>query len=77
MDKAIRFLQGYLPELAAQIEQMQRRELPTDWDRNLPVFPATRRAWRGETLRQGAERARSEIPVPRGSADVGTSNKPG
>src|ERR1700732_736597 len=26
------------PELAAHIEQMQRRELPTDWDRNLPVF---------------------------------------
>src|SRR6202795_4709329 len=28
------------PELAAQVEQMQRRELPAGWDRNLPVFPA-------------------------------------
>ena len=28
------------PELAAEVEQMQRRELPAGWDRNLPVFPA-------------------------------------
>jgi len=28
------------PDLAAEIDQMQRRELPAGWDRNLPVFPA-------------------------------------
>src|SRR6185437_9205415 len=28
------------PELAAEIDQMQRRELPAGWDRNLPSFPA-------------------------------------
>ncbi|MGO9517867.1 MAG: transketolase, partial [Candidatus Korobacteraceae bacterium] len=28
------------PELANEIERMQRRELPEGWDRNLPVFPA-------------------------------------
>src|SRR5262245_60837784 len=28
------------PELAIEIEQMQRRELPAGWDRNLPSFPA-------------------------------------
>jgi transketolase len=28
------------PELAAEIDQMQRRELPVGWDCNLPVFPA-------------------------------------
>jgi transketolase len=28
------------PELATEIEQMQRRELPAGWDRNLPIFPA-------------------------------------
>ena len=28
------------PELATEIEQMQRRELPAGWDRDLPVFPA-------------------------------------
>jgi transketolase len=28
------------PELAAEIDLMQRRELPAGWDRDLPVFPA-------------------------------------
>src|SRR5262249_56931748 len=28
------------PGLATEIEQMQRRDLPAGWDRNLPVFPA-------------------------------------
>ncbi len=28
------------PELATEIDLMQRRELPTGWDRNLPTFPA-------------------------------------
>lgn len=27
------------PELANEIELMQRRELPTGWDHDLPVFP--------------------------------------
>src|SRR5262249_14344792 len=28
------------PDRAREIDQMQRRELPDGWDRNLPVFPA-------------------------------------
>src|SRR5439155_14853022 len=28
------------PELANEVELMQRRELPAGWDRDLPVFPA-------------------------------------
>ena len=28
------------PELAAHLEQMQRRQLPDDWDTDIPVFPA-------------------------------------
>ena len=28
------------PGLASELEQMQRRDLPAGWDRNLPVFPA-------------------------------------
>src|ERR1700740_138401 len=28
------------PELAAEIDLLQRRDLPAGWDRNLPVFPA-------------------------------------
>ena len=31
---------GEYPDLAKEIGQMQRRELPEGWDRNLPVFPA-------------------------------------
>ena len=37
------------PELATEIEQMQRRELPAGWDRNLPVFPPIPRASPGAT----------------------------
>ena len=36
-------LQSYkkqYPELAAQMDQIQRRELPAGWDKNLPTFPA-------------------------------------
>ena len=28
-----------IPELASEIDQMQRRQLPATWDRNLPSFP--------------------------------------
>jgi transketolase len=28
------------PELAMEIDQIEQRELPAGWDRNLPVFPA-------------------------------------
>ena len=39
----LKLFDGYkaaFPALAAEIDQMQRRELPAGWDRNLPVFPA-------------------------------------
>ena len=35
------------PELAMEIDQMQRRELPVGWDRNLPVFPADAKGMAG------------------------------
>ena len=66
-----------LPELATEIEQMQRRELPAGWDRNLPTFPPDRkgiagRAVSGEVLNVLAQ----NIPwLLGGSADLGTSNK--
>src|SRR2546427_2859860 len=45
------------PELAAEIDQMQRRELPAGWDRNLPVFPADAKAMAGcETPGSGLDR---------------------
>ena len=65
------------PELAKEIELMQRRELPKGWDRNLPVFPAhpTGMAGReasGKVLNVLAQ----SIPwLLGGSADLGPSNK--
>jgi len=65
------------PALATEIEQMQRRELPAGWDRNLPVFPADQkgiagREASGKTLNVLAQ----NIPwFMGGSADLGPSNK--
>jgi transketolase len=65
------------PDLALEIELMQRRELPVGWDRNLPVFPAdpkgiAGRDASGKTLNVLAE----NIPwFLGGSADLGPSNK--
>ena len=65
------------PDLAAEIERMQKRELPTGWDRNLPVFPAdpkgvAGREASGRTLNVLAQ----NIPwLLGGSADLGPSNK--
>jgi len=65
------------PEFASEIDQMQRRELPEGWDRNLPVFPAdpkgvAGRDASGEVLNIIAQ----NIPwFLGGSADLGPSNK--
>lgn len=65
------------PELAAEIDLMQRRDLPEGWDHNLPVFRADAkgiagREASGEVLNVLAE----NIPwLVGGSADLGTSNK--
>ena len=31
---------GAFPELASEIDRLERRELPARWDRDLPIFPA-------------------------------------
>ena len=65
------------PDLAAEIDQMQRRELPAGWDRNLPSFKAdpkgiAGRDASGEVLNVLAQ----NIPwFLGGSADLGSSNK--
>ncbi len=65
------------PELGAEIEQMQRRELPQGWDRDLPSFkPDAKgiagRDASGEVLNILAR----NIPwFLGGSADLGSSNK--
>jgi transketolase len=65
------------PELATQIDLMQKRELPDGWDRNLPSFPAdakgiATRESGGKVLNVLAQ----NIPwLVGGSADLGNSNK--
>ncbi|HSB68846.1 MAG TPA: transketolase [Candidatus Methylomirabilis sp.] len=65
------------PELAVEIEQMQRRELPAGWDRNLPVFPADPEGLAGrEASGKVLNVLAQNIPwFLGGSADLGPSNK--
>jgi transketolase len=65
------------PELAAQIELMLRRELPGEWDRNLPVFPADAEGIAGrEASGKVLNVLAQNIPwFLGGSADLGPSNK--
>ena len=65
------------PELANQIDQMQRRELPAAWDRNLPVFPADPKGIAGRDASGKVLNILAQN-VPwflGGSADLGPSNK--
>ena len=65
------------PELAVEIELMQRRELPSGWDRNLPVFPADPKGLAGrEASGKVLNVVAQNIPwLLGGSADLGPSNK--
>jgi transketolase len=65
------------PELATEIDQMQRRELPAGWDRNLPVFPADPKGVAGrEASGKVLNVLAQNIPwFLGGSADLGPSNK--
>jgi transketolase len=65
------------PELATEIELMQRRELPDGWDSNLPAFPADAKGVAG---REASGKVLNVLAknVPwflGGSADLGPSNK--
>jgi transketolase len=63
------------PQLATEIEQMQRRDLPAGWDRDLPAFPAdpaglSGRVASGQVLNALARR----VPwLLGGAADLGPS----
>jgi transketolase len=65
------------PELASEIDQMQRRDLPGGWDRNLPVFPADAKGIAGRDASAKVLNALAQnIPwFLGGSADLGPSNK--
>jgi transketolase len=66
-----------LPELATEIDQMQRRELPAGWDRNLPTFPPDPKGLAGrDASGKVLNLLAQNIPwLLGGSADLGTSNK--
>jgi transketolase len=65
------------PELATEIDLMQRRELPSGWDRGLPVFPADPKGIAGRDASSKVLNVLAQnIPwLLGGSADLGTSNK--
>jgi transketolase len=65
------------PDLATEIDQMQRRELPAGWDRNLPSFPADPKGIAGrDASGQVLNVLAQNIPwFLGGSADLGPSNK--
>jgi len=65
------------PALAAEIEAMQRRELPVGWDRNLPTFSADAKGVAGrDASGQVLNVLAQNIPwFLGGSADLGPSNK--
>jgi transketolase len=65
------------PELATEIEQMQRRELPSGWDRNLPVFPTDPKGIAGRDASGKVLNVLAQnIPwFLGGSGDLGPSNK--
>jgi len=65
------------PELADRLHRMQRRELPADWDKNLPTFPADAK---GMATRDSSGKVLNTLAqnIPwliGGSADLATSNK--
>lgn len=65
------------PELAAEVLQIQRRELPGGWDKNLPEFPANPKGLAGrEASGKVLNVLAQNIPwLLGGSADLGPSNK--
>src|SRR5712691_5769379 len=65
------------PELATEIDLMQRRELPAGWDSGLPVFPADPKGIAGRDASGKALNVLAQnIPwLMGGSADLGSSNK--
>jgi len=75
--KLVTAYRAKFPDLAKEIDQMQRRELPAGWDRNLPSFPADPTGLAG---REASGKVLNVIAqnVPwllGGSADLGPSNK--
>ena len=65
------------PELAKQLHQLEHRELPAGWDKNLPTFPADAK---GVATRESSGKVLNSVAqaIPwmiGGAADLATSNK--
>ena len=76
----LKLFDGYkaaFPALAAEIDRMQRRELPAGWDRNLPTFPADPKGIAGRDASGKVLNVLAEnIPwFIGGAADVGPSTR--
>jgi transketolase len=67
----------HFPELATEIDQMQRRELPVGWDRDLPSFPTDAKGIAGrDASGQVLNALAKNTPwLLGGSADLGPSTK--
>jgi transketolase len=65
------------PELASQVDKMQRRELPDGWDRDLPMFPTDPKgvAGRDASAKVLNAIARNVPWMVGGSADLAPSTK--
>lgn len=65
------------PNLAAELDQIERRNLPAGWDRGLPVFPADVKGIAGRDASGKVLNVLAQnIPwLLGGSADLGPSNK--
>ena len=70
----LRAYRAKYPELANEIDLMQRRELPAGWDRGLPVFPADAKGIAGRDASGKVLNVLAQnIPwLLGGSADLGT-----
>jgi len=76
-EKLLASYREVFPDLAVEIDQMQRRELPVGWDRNLPAFPADPKGVAGRDA-SGATLNVLAQNIPwfiGGSADLGPSNR--
>src|SRR5260370_734690 len=65
------------PELAKEMNQIQRRELPEGWDKDIPVFPTDAKGLAGRDASQKIENAIAKnVPgMIGGSADLAPSTK--
>ncbi len=65
------------PQLADEIQQMQRRDLPSGWEKSVPVFPADAKGFAGrESSAKVLNAVAPSIPwLVGGSADLSPSTK--